>query len=120
MNSTNGQAGESAPEGAADVRAEALEVVSDALQWRLAAAQWQAVEQVLIAMDAALTAGDLRALSRATVELELAGPLRIQRISATASGSPDLKVRDLLNHLVFALGGASASPAKPGDKDPQR
>ena len=100
----------------AEVRAEALDVVSDALKWQLAQTRWQAIEQVLIAMDAALTAGDIDALASATAELELAGPLRIIRISATPIVVADPRVRDQLNKLVFTLGGTSAGPAKPEDK----
>jgi hypothetical protein len=92
----------------ADVRAEALDVVSDALQWRLADARWQVIEQVLIAMDAALAAADLDALAAATADLELSGPLRITRIGATPVVPPTPPVRDLLNRLVFSLGGITA------------
>jgi hypothetical protein len=43
----------------ADARAEALDVISDALQWRLADTRWQGIEQLLVAMGAALEADDL-------------------------------------------------------------
>ena len=56
------------------VRTEALDVLSDALSWRLAGPRWAAIEQVLAAMDAALAAGDVAALATATADLELAGP----------------------------------------------
>jgi hypothetical protein len=93
-----------------DVRAEALDVVFDALHWRLADARWQTIEQVLIAMDAALAAGDLDALAAASADLELAGPLRITRIGATPVVPPAPPVRDLLNRLVYSLGGIPAAP----------
>lgn len=92
----------------ADVRAEALDVVSNALRWQLADARWQAIEQVLTAMDAALAADDLAALTAATADLELAGPLRITRIGATPVVPPPPPVRDRLNRLVYSLGGTSA------------
>ncbi|HUY46730.1 MAG TPA: CATRA system-associated protein [Streptosporangiaceae bacterium] len=92
-----------------DVRAEALDVVSDALQWRLAEARWQAIEQVLSAMDAALEADNLDALAAATADLELAGPLRITRIGATPVVPPAPPVRDRLNQLVHSLGGVPAA-----------
>jgi hypothetical protein len=92
-----------------DVRAEALDVVSDALQWRLADARWQAIEQVLVAMDAALEADDLEALAAAAADLELAGPLRITRIGATPVVPPAPAVRALLNRLVYSLGGIPAA-----------
>jgi len=89
----------------ADVRAEALDVVSDALQWQLAGARWQAIERVLIAMDAALQVGDPEALAAASADLELAGPLRITRIGATPVIPPAPPVRDRLNRLARSLGG---------------
>jgi len=92
-----------------DVRAEALDVLSDALQWRLAEARWQAIEQVLITMDAALEADDLDALAAATADLELAGPLRITRIGATPVVPPAPPVRDRLNRLVHSLGEVTAA-----------
>jgi hypothetical protein len=94
----------------ADVRAEALDVISDALQWRLADVRWQAIEQVLAAMDAALAADDMTALTAATADLELAGPLRITRIGATPVAPPPPPVRDRLNRLVHSLGGTAAAP----------
>jgi hypothetical protein len=90
------------------VRAEALDVVSDIDQWRLADARWQAIDQVLAAMAAALETDDLEALAAATAELELAGPVRITRIGATPVVPPPPQVRDRLNLLVHALGGTSA------------
>jgi hypothetical protein len=98
-----------------DARAEALDVVSDALQWRLTEARWLAIEPVLLAMDAALAAGDLQALEVATADLGLAGPLRITRIGATPVVSPVPPIRDLLNRLVYSLGGTAAPPHAPED-----
>jgi CATRA-associated small protein len=100
----------------AEVRAEALDVVSDALQWQLAQTRWDAIEQILTEMGAALATGDADALAKATAELELAGPLRILRISATPIVAADPRVRDQLNQLVFSLGGTSAGPGEPQDK----
>jgi hypothetical protein len=104
-----------------DVRAEALDVISDALQWQLAGPRWQAIEQVLAAMDAALAAGDLTALTAATADLELAGPLRITRIGADPVVPPPPRVRDRLNRLLHSLDGMPGakqeepSPAEAGD-----
>jgi hypothetical protein len=101
-----------------DARAEALDVVSDALQWRLAEARWQAIEQVLIAMDAALAAGNVDALAAATADLELAGPLRITRIGATPVVPPAPAVRARLNRLVHSLGGTSGAQLVEPDSGP--
>jgi CATRA-associated small protein len=92
--------------GITEVRTEALDVLSDALFWQLAEARWQAIEQILIAMDAALARGDLDALAVATADLELAGPLRIVPIGPATGPTP--VARDLLNKLVHVLGGVTA------------
>jgi hypothetical protein len=93
----------------ADIRelyAEALDVLSDAQLWQLAEARWQTIEQVLAAMEAALASGDIDALAEATAALELAGPLRILPIGPAVGPTP--VARDLLNRLVYFLGGVSA------------
>jgi hypothetical protein len=100
---------------AGEVRAEALGVVSDALQWQLAAARWQAIEPMLAAMAAAVEAGDLKALAAATADLELAAPLRITRIGATPIVPPPPATCDRLNQLVHVLGGVVVS-----DRDANR
>jgi hypothetical protein len=90
----------------AEARTEALDVLSDACLWQLAEGRWQAIEQILIAMDAALAGGDLDALAAATADLELAGPLRIIPIGPAIGPTP--AARDLLNKLVHVLGGVIA------------
>jgi hypothetical protein len=92
----------------AEARAEALDVVSDALQWRLNETRWQSLERILAAMDAASAAGDTAALMAATADLELAGPVRLTRIGAAPAVPPPAAVRDRLNRLVHSLGGALA------------
>lgn len=62
----------------ANVRAEALDVVSDALQWRLAEGRCHAIAQVLVAMDMGGASGDMEALLTVTADLELMGPLRLR------------------------------------------
>jgi hypothetical protein len=93
------------------IRAEALDVLKDALQWQLTETRWPAIEQVLAAMHAAVTDRDPDALMAATADLELAGPLRTR---ATRIGAPPLlpappKVLERLNRLVFTLGGVPAA-----------
>jgi hypothetical protein len=101
---------------AGDLRAEALEVVSDALQWRLAGERWQAIGQILAAMDAAVAAGDTDALAAATADLELAGPVRITRIGAVPVVPASKPVAYQLNRLVHSLGGTVVP--EPADVDP--
>lgn len=98
---------------AADVRSEALDVVLDALEWRLADTRWQAVEQILTAMNASLAAGDVPALAAATAELELASPLRMTRIGDTPVVPAAQPVRVLLTKLVYSLGGAPSGSGDP-------
>jgi hypothetical protein len=107
---------------AARVRAEARDVISDALAWQLPHARWQAIEPVLVAMSAALAADDPAALTAATADLELAGPMRVTRIGAIPVVPPPPPVRDRLNRLVFSLGGTSApgeAPEASGANEPR-
>ena len=94
---------------ASGLRAEALDVLSDALQWQLAETRWRAIDQILAAMDVAVADRDLDALMAASADLELAGPLRITRIGADPVLSAPAEVRDRLNRLVFTLGDVPAA-----------
>jgi CATRA-Associated Small Protein len=101
-----------------EIRADALDVVTDALQWRLAEERWQKIEDILTAMDGALENGDANAIAATTADLELAGPLRIILIGPAAGPTP--VARDLLNKMVHSLGGVTVQepedPAQePGD-----
>jgi hypothetical protein len=116
MNSPSGPSRDWDSDEAAGLRAEALDAVSDALQWRLAGSRWAAIEGMLAAMDAALQAKDPEALASAITDLELAGPVRITRIGATPIVPPSPPVRERLNRLVHVLGGA----AVPSEGQPER
>src|ERR1700761_6913165 len=100
-------------------RAEALEIVLDALQWELAENRWATVEEALEGMEAAVLADDVRALGVATAKLELAGPLRIILI-----GPPEVppvpQVRDRLIRLVHTLGGRPPSEPEKRQDDGER
>jgi hypothetical protein len=102
---------------AADAWAEALAVVQDALEWQLAELGWQAVEQMLITMHAAVEVGDPRALAAATADLEMIAPVRVIKIGAPANPPPP-PVRDRLNRLVHSLGDASTAQ-RPQPQDPR-
>ena len=95
--------------------AEALDVVEDALLWRLTEARWQAIEDVLTAMEAAAAAGDPAALTSATADLELAGPLRLTRIGATPAVPAAAAVHDQLIRLRYSLGGVSVAEQDQAD-----
>jgi hypothetical protein len=92
----------------AEERAEALEVLQDALEWQLHPSRWERIEPVVTALADALDRGDRQAVVAATVELELAGPLRITRIGDDPLVPAPPPVRDRLNKLVHSLGGVSA------------
>lgn len=99
----------------AEIRAEALDALSDASRWKLADERWQEIHGLLARMASAMESGDVAALAEATAHLELAGPLRIIPIGPAAGPPPE--VRDLLNRLVHALGGVTADqrPDEQGD-----
>jgi CATRA-associated small protein len=94
-------------------RSEALDVVLDTHEWRLAQARWQTIEQILIAMNAAVAAGDAAALLTAIADLELASPLRMTLIGDSPAIPATPPVRALLNTLVHSLGGVPPTPARP-------
>jgi len=88
---------------AVSVHSDALDVLSEVLMWQLAAPRWQAIEEVLIAMAAALQTNDLEALAEATIDLELAGPVRITRIGGTSLSAPTDAVRSRVVQLIRSL-----------------
>jgi hypothetical protein len=95
----------------AEARADALDVLNDLLEWRLAPQRWERVEQIVDSLVEAIAAGDGDALREATAELELAGPVRITRIGSTPLLPAPERVRDRANHLVHSLGSASREPS---------
>ena len=93
-------------------RAEAVEVLQDAFEWRLTAARWGRIEPILDALAAALAGGDGSALQEATADLELAGPVRIGRVGDEPLLPPSPPARDRLNHLLDELGGVRPDDAR--------
>jgi hypothetical protein len=94
---------ETQADAAISVHSDALDVLSNVLTWQLAAPRWQVLEKVLVAMDTALQANDLEALAEATIQLELAGPVRITRIGDTSVSAPTDAVRGRVAHLIRSL-----------------
>jgi hypothetical protein len=90
----------------AEIRAEALDALSDASEWKLPADRWQAVQPVLVRMAAALESDDAAALAETTARLKLAGPRRILPIGPAAGPPPE--VLTLLNRLQHTLDGVTA------------
>lgn len=70
------------------VRAEALEILRDVLEWKLPPARWAGVAQIVRSMAVAVDAGDSDALREATAELELESPPRVTRVGAVPVPQP--------------------------------
>jgi hypothetical protein len=95
-------------------RTEAIEVLMDVLEWRLAFEQWERVAERVGELVAALRGGDDDALWDATERLELLGPTRVVtgRAGAVLPGHPPPEaVRERVNTLVHAL-GADPAPTR--------
>ncbi len=116
MVSPVGRSLSSDPLANAAARGEALDALQAASGWRLAEAGWVSVAPILDAMLAALEGGNLDALQAATADLERLKPERIVKIG-TEPAEPPPRVRERLNRLVHALGGASQDDLRGADRD---
>jgi hypothetical protein len=103
-------------ENSREIRAEALEVLAEMLEWRLTDARWLAVEQIISTMSAAAEKGDVDAFAAAASDLELAAPFRINPIGAAAG--PSRQTLQLRSQLVHSIDGISEGkpPAEPTDE----
>jgi hypothetical protein len=91
------------------IRADALEVLEYILKLELTPARWERLAGLIEAAIDAEAAGDTHGLRQATVELELAGPVRVIRIGDTPAVPPPPKVRERVNYLVHELRTAGAA-----------
>ena len=98
----------------AKLRADALDVLQDVIQWRLTATRWATVRGVLDAMRAAYDAGEVDALREAVYALELAGPVRANSLAGDEVGEPPAPVYDVANRLQHDLFGEGAPPPEDG------
>jgi len=98
-----------------DLREDAVDVLRDALVWRLEDGQWRAVAQAVDALVAALVAGDASSFREALYDLELAGPVRATRIEDAEALSPPEPVRERVNELIHTLDGRPADPQSTDD-----
>lgn len=117
MPTTDGVDGQHSRSASAEVRLAALEVLTDALEWRLPEARWQRVADIVQAMDDALAAQDPVALDQATSDLELAGPVRIIRVGSTSRVPPSPYIRERIDRTRGALDEAAAGAARDADND---
>jgi hypothetical protein len=119
---THGADGQHAGEDVAIAEAKlaALDVLTDVLQWRLSEARWTRVTEIVQSIDKALSAGDLTALVAATIDLELAGPVRIIRVGATPQVPASPPVRERVNRLVYSLTGDAGTDRGAGERGKDR
>ncbi|MFD7135562.1 CATRA system-associated protein [Streptomyces sp. NPDC059894] len=114
-----------------ELREAALVVLRDVRLWRLPPDRWERLARLLDTAAGALRAGDAHRFDQATVDLELAGPVRITRIGDTHRGSARESaptpapppVRERLNHLIHTLSGGPGAMAdedgRPRDDGPR-
>jgi hypothetical protein len=92
------------------VRADAIDVLTDALQWQLGEARWVAIRAAVVELAAAVRAGDAEAADAAVAELELLGPVRAVPIGREPIVPAPEPVREEINELVYALDDDDPEP----------
>jgi hypothetical protein len=99
-----------------DLRSDVLDILSDAVQWRLPAARWEGVEKLVQGLHDAVKEGDLEKLEATLGDLELAAPLRITPIGGEQTTQATSKLRNIADRVVYDLGHGIGSEARgPGD-----
>jgi hypothetical protein len=88
-----------------ELREDALDVLRDALVWRLEPARWAAVAVAVNALADALHVGDVEAVRAAVYDLELAGPVRAVGVGDTPQVVTPEQVREEINELIHRLDG---------------
>jgi hypothetical protein len=85
-------------------RQSACEVLRDATNWELSAHRWDQIDEVLDRFEKALLERDVKALRAATMDLELAGPLRVPRVSRPDTTERAAKqIQERVNRMVHVL-----------------
>lgn len=102
-----------------DAVRDARDILADLTEWRLPDERWSTVENLLTTAEAAIADRDLAALAHAVAALELAGPERIQRVSAPPDRSAPQTVRERTARTVEAM-TAAYPPAGPAPAKPPR
>jgi hypothetical protein len=98
-------------EHAQQVRQDAVNVLEDLLLWELSPARWEGVAGILDALAVEVADSDLSNLEEATIQLELAGPVRITRLGAAPTEPPPPRVRERINQLIYRLSGKDRNGA---------
>jgi hypothetical protein len=94
-----------------ETRTDALDVLRDALQWRLTEARWSAVGPVVGTLAAAVRDGRTDDVRSATADLELLGPVRARSLGDQSTGPAPEPVREEINELVDTLDGRVPPPS---------
>jgi len=97
-------------------RADARELLPYVLGWRMPAAWWDEVEEIIEAMAAAVRSGDIGGLRDAVDDLSLIDPVRSATRIEHADPPENLKYR--VNRLIDDLGKDSGDSTD--DPDPGR
>lgn len=94
-----------------EVRTDALDVLTDALQWRMTEPRWAAIRVAVDALAAAVRTGDTEAAQAAVADLELLGPVRATPIGHEPLVPAPDPVRDEINELVRAMDDDPEQPS---------
>lgn len=91
-----------------NVHKDAVDVLRDALVWRLTEGHWVAVGRAVDSLATALAAKDAEAFREAVYDLELAGPVRAVSAQTPPTDLAPVVVRERINELIHTLDGQVA------------
>jgi CATRA-Associated Small Protein len=95
-----------------ETRQDALNVLADALEWRLTETRWSLVAEALGMLTAAVRSGDVGAFRHAVYELELAGPGRATGFGDTPTVPAPKPVLEEINELIHTVDGRTTPKEK--------
>ncbi|OAA27405.1 hypothetical protein UG55_100856 [Frankia sp. EI5c] len=87
-----------------ETRREACDVLRDALDWTTTAQRWAQIDEVVVRIRAAFTAGHDGDLLTATADLEILDPRRANDASKESGTPPPERIHDRLNDTIHTLG----------------